>query len=238
MPLSEIINASNKRSDLRHEKPKEYNMFTRDRIIEKWESGVSDIAKQLNIPYSSVYGIVQKWKANETVESTPRCGGPKKLKSIDLRYLERYISREPFTTYDQILQDLKLAGIEISRSTLKATLKGMGYQSYIPSKKPCLTDNHKKRRLQWAKDKVNWSLEDWKRVVWSDESLYQVKVGVQTGRVIRKVGQRYDEDKSKKTSRHEKEFCRGMGLLLGRWSGAFGLVGYQSQPRRVYPMFE
>lgn len=70
MPLSEIINSPSKRSNLHHEKYTEYDMFTKDHIIGKWESDVSipDIARQLNIPYDSVYGIVQRWKTNGTVE--------------------------------------------------------------------------------------------------------------------------------------------------------------------------
>ena len=41
-------------------------------------------------------------------------------------------------------------------------------------KKPCLTTIHKQKRLVWAKEHKNWTVEEWNRVLWSDESKFEI----------------------------------------------------------------
>jgi len=40
----------------------------------------------------------------------------------------------------------------------------------VKKKRPQLLARHRKARLDWAHAHKNWTLEDWKRVVWSDET--------------------------------------------------------------------
>ncbi len=46
----------------------------------------------------------------------------------------------------------------------------MGYSSRRPHRVPLLSAKNRKWRLQFAQDHQNWTIEDWKNVVWSDES--------------------------------------------------------------------
>ena len=39
-----------------------------------------------------------------------------------------------------------------------------------PTKKSGLSENMRKARLQWCLDYQHWTLEDWKHVIWSDET--------------------------------------------------------------------
>lgn len=39
-----------------------------------------------------------------------------------------------------------------------------------PTKKPGLTDEMKAARLAWCLERRSWTLEDWKKVIWSDET--------------------------------------------------------------------
>lgn len=40
-------------------------------------------------------------------------------------------------------------------------------------KKPVLRPINKKKRLQWAQQHRNWTLEQWKNVLWTDESKFE-----------------------------------------------------------------
>ncbi|EIE81728.1 hypothetical protein G6F49_013340 [Rhizopus delemar] len=40
----------------------------------------------------------------------------------------------------------------------------------IKKKKPLLTEKHKKARLTWAKKHQYWTVHDWRRVIFSDET--------------------------------------------------------------------
>ena len=52
----------------------------------------------------------------------------------------------------------------------------MGYNSRTALRKPLVSEYNRKIRLNWAREKRSWTIDNWKNVVWSDESrftLYQ-----------------------------------------------------------------
>jgi hypothetical protein len=51
------------------------------------------------------------------------------------------------------------------------SLKRSGLTSFIKRKKPLLTEKHKRVRLAFAKKYQHWTVDDWKRVVFSDETM-------------------------------------------------------------------
>ncbi|GIY65088.1 transposable element Tcb1 transposase [Caerostris darwini] len=46
------------------------------------------------------------------------------------------------------------------------------YTGRSAAHKPLITKTYKKALLRWAKDHRTWTLDDWKRVLWSDESRF------------------------------------------------------------------
>jgi hypothetical protein len=36
-------------------------------------------------------------------------------------------------------------------------------------KEPDISDDNAKERLLWCKDRIDWALDDWKRVIFTDE---------------------------------------------------------------------
>ncbi len=63
----------------------------------------------------------------------------------------------------------------ISERTTRRTLKQMGYSSRRPHRVLLLSAKNKKRRLQFAQDHHNWTIEEWKNVAWSDESRFLLR---------------------------------------------------------------
>ena len=49
-----------------------------------------------------------------------------------------------------------------------------GLYGRVAWNKPLLTDWHKLIRLNWAKEHKNWSVHDWNKVIWSDESKFNL----------------------------------------------------------------
>ena len=50
-------------------------------------------------------------------------------------------------------------------------------KAYKRPKQPKLTESQKKKRLNFCLEKKNWAIEEWKTIIWSDESpfyLYQL----------------------------------------------------------------
>ena len=58
----------------------------------------------------------------------------------------------------------------VSAQTVRRTLKEVGLHSATKKKVPMLKASHHQRRLKFARDHENWTVEDWKRVLWSDET--------------------------------------------------------------------
>jgi len=67
------------------------------------------------------------------------------------------------TRYKQGMQNT------ISEYITRQTLKQMGYSSRRPHRVPLLSAMNRTQRLQFTQDHQNWTIEDWKNVVWSDE---------------------------------------------------------------------
>jgi hypothetical protein len=58
----------------------------------------------------------------------------------------------------------------ISYQSALRLLRKYGLRSVKPTTKPGLTEAMKKVRLKWCLDHQHWTLEDWKNVIWSDET--------------------------------------------------------------------
>jgi hypothetical protein len=62
--------------------------------------------------------------------------------------------------------------IDVSRDTIARTLESFGYAARIKVKKPGLSVKQRKERLEWARKHSSWTSEDWRKVVWSDETKF------------------------------------------------------------------
>ncbi len=56
----------------------------------------------------------------------------------------------------------------ISASTVRRGLKKSGLKAVVKTKGPVLSQCHHSERLDFAKAHEHWTVEDWKRVIWSD----------------------------------------------------------------------
>jgi hypothetical protein len=62
-------------------------------------------------------------------------------------------------------------GLKVSPMTVWRHLKISEYMSILPKATPVLTKDHKLRRVEWAQRHLD---TDWSRVVFSDETSYQL----------------------------------------------------------------
>ena len=60
--------------------------------------------------------------------------------------------------------------VKVCSKTIQRRLKEKGLIWKKKCKKPYVSEKNRKARLAFAREHVGWSLDQWKRVVWSDES--------------------------------------------------------------------
>ena len=77
----------------------------------------------------------------------------------------------------------------VSPSIVYRVLKEHGYRVYKRTIKPGLTKEQMKERLKWCLEHEHWTLEDWKNVIFTDET--SVQMGAVRGK--RRVWRKKDE---------------------------------------------
>ncbi|CAJ0968817.1 unnamed protein product [Ranitomeya imitator] len=68
----------------------------------------------------------------------------------------------------------------------------MGYKCRIPCVKPLMTNRKRQKCLTWAKEKKNWTVAQWSKVLFSDESKFCISFGNEGPRVWRKSGEAHN----------------------------------------------
>ena len=117
---------------------------------------------------------------NSYIEDAPKPGPPCKA-TLEVEDAIIAVLSKNSTTRELSCQRIAdLITPNISARTVHRVLKRRGYRSCKPTTKPGLTAENKLARLKWCKDHADWTLEDWKNVIWSDET--SVTMGSQRGR--------------------------------------------------------
>jgi predicted transcriptional regulator len=93
-------------------------------------------------------------------------------------------------------------GETVSRRTVQRALKKEGIRSCIPRRKPLISAANKVKRLVFAKKYKEWTVEDWKNVLWTDESTFCQFQKSGWGRVWRKPDEEHHEDCIAATVKH------------------------------------
>jgi transposase len=65
-------------------------------------------------------------------------------------------------------------GVTLSLTQIKARLREAGYYGRVCLKKPLLSPLNKFKRLVWAVKHKDWTIEEWKKVMWSDEKKFEL----------------------------------------------------------------
>ncbi len=88
----------------------------------------------------------------------------------------RIVKQNQFNNLSELHKEWTEAGVKASRATTHRRVEEFGYSC-------------RQRRLTWAKEKKNWTVAQWSKVLFSDESKFCISFGNQDPRVWRKGGE-------------------------------------------------
>jgi len=98
-------------------------------------------------------------------------GRPPKLSLENKRFCVKSVKTEKCESAIDVQKSLKKEfDVEVSERTVRRVLRGGGLKAAEKKKKPMLSKKNRKDRLAFARRHENWTTEDWKRVIWSDET--------------------------------------------------------------------
>ena len=135
-----------------------YTEVERAEIVAFHKNGLSQrqLSKQLNISKSSIQRAITKFKNEGIYGNRKKNGRPRKTTSRDDTSMKRAVTRSPTNSCKKIRPRFLLKGANVSISTISRQLiKKFGLKSYKPAKKPRLTSQIKKKRLEFAKKHID-----------------------------------------------------------------------------------
>ena len=146
------------------------------------------------------------------VEDAPRSGRPPKVTEDIKKQVVEVVTKNSTTrqmttqTIADKINELATTSVTISARTIWNILHSLGYSPYKPTYKPGLTLEAKEVRLKWCEEHKDWTLKDWKNVIWSDET--SVTIGGQRGRirVWRLASEAYEKHCIKRRWKGYKQF--------------------------------
>ncbi len=118
-----------------------------------------------------VHRVLYPSMLTESWEEGKRC-----TTNRENRSLIRIVKQNRFKNLGELHKEWTEAGVKASRATTHRRVKEFGYSC-------------RQRRLTWAKEKKNWTIAQWSKVLFSDESKFCISFGNQGPRVWRKGGE-------------------------------------------------
>ena len=88
------------------------------------------------------------------------------------RKLVRVSKNQPKLTALEVAKEAHVE--DVSRWTVARRLSEAGLHARIAAKKPFVSAKNIKKRLEFAKAHAHWTEKDWKKVLWTDESKFNL----------------------------------------------------------------
>ena len=145
-------------------------------LLHKRGLNATDIAKDLKVSLSTVSRHLQKMKNDPNYfnkKTFPKNRKPC-LDDRGERHLVRAALLFPFKAFTE-LGCSGVAGRIISRKTVARVLKRHGITKKVARRKPGLKKSCKIARLQFAKAHQSWTISEWNKVLFSDESNFNTR---------------------------------------------------------------
>lgn len=146
--------------------------ITKNQALDHLRNGnsIRKTAKYCGISKTKVSDLKKEYLPN--LCDVPSKGGrPVKLSAQQTRFCVRSITGDSKSSSKKVAQKLESEfGVKVCASTVRNVLHKAGLKAVERVEKPKLSAKHIKARLQFAKAHKDWTVEDWKNVIWSDET--------------------------------------------------------------------
>ncbi|XP_075162757.1 uncharacterized protein LOC142235388 [Haematobia irritans] len=124
------------------------------------------MVKELNISQSV---IIRVQKGRHTTPNEQNRGRRKLLTEADARLIMAEMRQNKSVTPKNTTV---AKNKQVSEYTARRVLHNIGYVSDVKNNKPALSENNQKVRIKFAKEHTNLTTDDWKRVIWPDDSKF------------------------------------------------------------------
>ncbi len=148
---------------------KKLSLLVKDEISGQAKLGLTftQIARSLNVPSSIVRSVLGRLQTTPFEVNKFRSGRPLSIIPRAARILLRQLRSKPKITWRQLKTNTE---IDLNARTLNATLRAHGISHWLALKRSKLTPEAALLRLKWAKNHKDWTVNQWRKVIWSNEA--------------------------------------------------------------------
>jgi len=140
---------------------------------------------------SSIIKIYQRSQESGTPSNSRWSGRRPIFIQEEKARLEVFITRDSRTrrlSWDEVCLEM---GYACCPRTVKAVMEGLGYHRRVPRRRFVIRPANKPLRVAWCQARLNWTYEDWMRVLWTDESTFSTVGFGNRPWVTRKASEEY-----------------------------------------------
>ncbi|GBN23389.1 Transposable element Tc1 transposase [Araneus ventricosus] len=152
--------------------------FDRGQIVmaRRLGTSITETARLVGCTRSAVVSIHEKWiNDGDTSSRRQGVGRPSVIKEKGRWRLSLLVKQNRRQTVAQLTAQYNAGPREsVSEHTDQRTLLDKGLCSRHPTRVPLLTKHLRQLRIQWAREHRDWTMDEWKRVAWSDESRFLI----------------------------------------------------------------
>ena len=177
-------------------KTAELSYEERLKIIEMRKRNISirQIGRELGYGYSTVRYNIEKFKNTGSVLNAPGRGRYEVISQSDKRYIKLISTRFRTKGLPEITKEFNESRKNrVCQTTIRKVLLKWGLKGRVAAKKPLLRKQNVKKRLLFAKNHVNWTKEQWAKVVFTDESKFELFGTKRRVFVRRREGERFEK---------------------------------------------
>lgn len=174
---------------------KEISLEKRAQIVILRKTGLKhrEIADTVGVSKTGLATALARYEETKSNTNKKRCGRPRKTTKNDDQYIQMISTRNRFKTAPDIRAEVNNCLPQpISVSTVRNRLREKGLNGHVALRKPLLRPINKRKRSAFAKKYQNWTVDQWKSVLWTDESKFEIFGTHRRQYVRRKVGERFN----------------------------------------------
>jgi transposase len=152
------------------------------------------IAQHLNIARSTVQDTLSRFRETNEFTRRPGSGRRRSTNARNDRFLHLSVLRDRGLPANILAGRLAAArGVTISEQTVRRRLRVGGLSSRSPATGPRLTAAHLRARLEFALQYVDWGVNEWRSLLFTDESRFSPRSPGSREKVWRRPGERYSQ---------------------------------------------
>ena len=162
------------------------------RAVQLLEDGVRqvEVARRFGITQSVVSRLWQRYQQTGRYHVRQRSGRPRVLTARQDQYLRVSARRNRMDSAITQRNNLQNAtGVRVSIQTVRNRLHADGLYARRPAVAPVVTRRHRQARLAFCREYVDWNIQDWSCVLFTDESRFCVSTNDGRQRVWRSRGE-------------------------------------------------